>query len=339
MARERPERVRGAVRWESGLVLALAAVVVFGVQASSQFLTSANLFYLNLSIGEVAIMTLPMTLIIVTGEIDLSVASILGMSSALLGDLVTRGWSVPAAIFAVLVVGAAAGWLNGFLVTRVGLPSLAVTIGTLTLYRGIAVIILGPSTISSFPSRYTNIGVTALPHTGGYLSYSVGVFIVLAIVFAIVLHATPFGRSLFVMGANEEAARFAGIRVKRTKQLLFVVSGIVCALAGILYTFRLSTAVQDNGLGLELNVVTIVLLGGISIFGGRGTILGVVLAIAVFAGLQNALFLTNFEQRAMGVVTGTLLLLSVLIPNGADFARRGRAFLRRRQLRSHEIAA
>lgn len=339
MARELPERVRGAVRWESGLVLALAAVVVFGVQASSQFLTSANLFYLNLSIGEVAIMTLPMTLIIVTGEIDLSVASILGMSSALLGDLVTRGWSVPAAIFAVLVVGAAAGWFNGFLVTRVGLPSLAVTIGTLTLYRGIAVIILGPSTISSFPSRYTNIGVTALPHTGGYLSYSVGIFIVLAIVFAVVLHATPVGRSLFVMGANEEAARFAGIRVKRTKQLLFVVSGIVCALAGILYTFRLSTAVQDNGLGLELNVVTIVLLGGISIFGGRGTILGVVLAIAVFAGLQNALFLTNFEQRAMGVVTGTLLLLSVLIPNGADFARRGRAYVRRRQLRSHEIAA
>ena len=110
MARELPERVRGVVRWETGLVLALAAVVVFGVQASSQFLTSANLFYLNLSIGEVAIMTLPMTLIIVTGEIDLSVASILGMSSALLGDLVTRGWSVPAAIFAVLVVGALAGW-------------------------------------------------------------------------------------------------------------------------------------------------------------------------------------------------------------------------------------
>jgi rhamnose transport system permease protein len=238
----------------------------------------------------------------------------------------------------VLLVGAAAGFVNGFLVTRVGLPSLAVTIGTLTLYRGIAVIILGPSTISEFPAKYTDIGVTPLPHTGGYLSYSVGIFLVLAIVFAVVLHATPFGRSLFVTGANEEAARFAGIRVKRTKHFLFVVSGLVCALAGILYTFRLSTAVQDNGLGLELNVVTIVLLGGVSIFGGRGTILGVVLAIAVFAGLQNALFLTDFEQRAMGVVTGTLLLLSVLIPNGGDFIRRGREFVRRRQLRSHEIA-
>jgi rhamnose transport system permease protein len=332
-----PERVRAFVRWEVGLVFALAAVMVFGISASSQFLTSFNLFYLNLSIGEVAIMTLPMTLIIVTGEIDLSVASILGMSSALVGDLYSRGWPMWLVIVTVLLVGAVAGWFNGFLVTRVGLPSLAVTIGTLTLYRGIAVVVLGPDTISSFPTKYTNIGVTPLPHTGGYLSYSVGIFVVLAVVFAVVLHATPVGRSLFVMGANEEAARFAGIRVKRTKLILFVVSGLVCALAGILYTFRLSTAVQDNGIGLELSVVTVVLLGGVSIFGGRGTIVGVVLAIAVFAGLQNALFLTNFNQQAMGVVTGSLLLLSVLIPNGSEFVRRGREFLRRRELRAGRV--
>jgi rhamnose transport system permease protein len=327
------ERLRAAMRWEVGLVFALAAVIVFGVSASSQFLTSFNLFYLNLSIGEIAIMTLPMTLIIATGEIDLSVASILGMSSALVGDLYARGWPMPLVIAIVLVVGAAAGAFNGFLVTRVGLPSLAVTIGTLTLYRGIAVVVLGPDTVSSFPTKYTNAGVVPLPHTGGYLSYSVGIFIVLAVLFGVVLHATPAGRSIFVMGANEEAARYAGIRVKRTKLILFVVSGVVCALAGVLYTFRLSTAVQDNGIGLELSVVTIVLLGGVSIFGGRGTIVGVVLAIAVFAGLQNALFLTNFEQRAMGVVTGTLLLLSVLIPNGSSFVRRARDVLRRRELR------
>jgi rhamnose transport system permease protein len=328
------ERLRPVLRWEVGLVAALAAVIVFGVSASSQFLTSSNIFYLNLSIGEVAIMTLPMTLLIITGEIDLSVASILGMSSALVGDLFSHGWSMPLVIVTVLAVGAVAGWFNGFLVTRVGLPSLAVTIGTLTLYRGIAVAILGPNTISSFPAKYTNIGVTPLPHTGGYLSYSIGIFIVLAIVAGVILHGTPFGRSLFVMGANDEAARYAGIRVKRTKLILFIASGTVCALAGILYTFRLSTAVQDNGIGLELSVVTVVLLGGVSIFGGRGTIIGVVLAIAVFAGLQNALLLTNFQQQAMGVVTGSLLLLSVLIPNVSSFAARGRDFLRRRELGS-----
>ncbi len=260
-------------------------------------------------------MALPMTLIIITGEIDLSVASILGMSSALLGDLVSRGWSMPLVLVIVLVVGAIAGAFNGFLVTRVGLPSLAVTIGTLTLYRGIAIVILGPPTISTFPTRYTNIGVNAVPaHRRLHL------------VLRPVLRdprdrlrrrpaRDPVGRSLFVMGANEEAARYAGIRVKRTKLILFAVSGLVCAFAGILYTFRLSTAVQDNGLGLELSVVTIVLLGGVSIFGGRGTIIGVVLAIGVFAGLQSALLLTNFNQQALGVVTGSLLLLSVLIPN------------------------
>jgi rhamnose transport system permease protein len=326
-------RMQGALRWDVGLVFALVGVVLFGISTSSQFLTSTNLFYLNLSIGEIAIMTLPMTLIIVTGEIDLSVASTLGMSSALLGYLYSHGWSMPLAIAAVLVVGGAAGALNGFLVTKVGLPSLAVTIGTLTLYRGIAIVILGPLTISTFPARYTDIGVTAFPHTGGYLSYSVAFFLVLAVLFGIVLHVTPFGRSLFVMGANEEAARYAGIRVKRTKFRLFVLSGVVCAFAGILYTFRLSTAVQDNGIGLELTVVTAVLLGGVSIFGGKGSIVGVVLALAVFAGLQSALFLTNFEQRAMGVVTGSLLLLSVLIPNVSTFVRRGREVLRRRQLR------
>jgi rhamnose transport system permease protein len=333
LAPELRERLHGAVRWEVGLVGALVAVIVFGVLSSSEFLTSTNLFFLNLSIGEVAIMALPMTLIIITGEIDLSVASILGMSSALLGDLFSRGWPMPLVLVIVLVVGAIAGAFNGFLVTKVGLPSLAVTIGTLTLYRGIAIVILGPQTISTFPTRYTNIGVNAVPHTGGYISYSVLFFAILAIVFAVVLHATPVGRSLFVMGANEEAARYAGIRVKRTKLILFTVSGLVCAFAGILYTFRLSTAVQDNGLGLELSVVTIVLLGGVSIFGGRGTIIGVVLAIGVFAGLQSALLLTNFNQQALGVVTGSLLLLSVLIPNGSLFARRARDTLRRRQLR------
>jgi rhamnose transport system permease protein len=333
LAPEVRERLHDAVRWEVGLVGALVAVIVFGTLSSSEFLTATNLFYLNLSIGEVAIMALPMTLIIITGEIDLSVASILGMSSALLGDLYSHGWPMPLVLVIVLVVGAIAGAFNGFLVTRVGLPSLAVTIGTLTLYRGIAIVILGPQTISTFPTRYTNIGVNAVPHTGGYVSYSVLFFAILAIVFAVVLHATPVGRSLFVMGANEEAARYAGIRVKRTKLILFTVSGLVCAFAGILYTFRLSTAVQDNGLGLELSVVTIVLLGGVSIFGGRGTIIGVVLAIGVFAGLQSALLLTNFNQQALGVVTGSLLLLSVLIPNGSLFVRRARDTLRRRQLR------
>jgi rhamnose transport system permease protein len=328
---EMTERAHAVVRWEVGLLIAFFAIVVLGSLSSSQFLTKGNLFYLCISIGELAIMTLPLMLIIIVGEIDLSVASILGLSSAMLGYLVSHGWALWWAFVVVILLGAAAGAFNGLLVTRLGLPSLAVTIGTLTLYRGFAVVILGPNIISTFPERYTSIGVNGV--AGTFVSWSVVFFLLLAVIFGVVLHLTPFGRSLFVMGLNKDAAIYAGIRVKRTKLLLFVVSGIVCAFAGILYTFKLSTAVQDNGLGLELNVVAIVLLGGVSIFGGRGSVVGVVLAVFVYAALQNALFLTSFPQRAFGIVTGCLLLVSVLAPNAGSFVERGKAALRRRQAR------
>ena len=308
-----------AVRWESGLALLVVAIVIFGAVSSSQFLTSSNFFNTGVTSGEIAIMALPMTLIIISGEIDLSVASILGMSSALLGYLWARHWPMLAIFVMVAVLGIVAGLINGLLVTRVGLPSLAVTIGTLALYRGVALILLGPNTISNFPASYTNIGVIAVPRTD--IPWNVAIFIVLAVIFGVVLHSTATGRSIYAMGASPEAALFAGIRVKRVKTMLYVVSGLVCALAGVLYTFRLATAVQNNGLGLELSVVAVVLLGGVSIFGGKGSLAGVVLAVIAFAALQNALLLTNFNQEATGIVIGALLLISVFAPNVASFRR------------------
>ncbi len=299
--------------------MVVIAIVLFGNAVSPQFLTSNNFFNLGLTTGEIAIMTLPMALIIISGEIDLSVESMLGMSSALLGVLYLHKLPILLIFVIVAVVGALGGLLNGLLVTRVGLPSLAVTIGTLALYRGIALILLGPKTVANFPTTYTNVGIEAIPHTD--LPWSIGIFIVLAVIFAIVLHATPFGRSVYAMGDNAEAASFAGIRVKRIKTSLFVISGLASALAGVLWTFRLNTAVQDNGTGLSLDVVAIVLLAGVSIFGGKGSIAGVFLAVLAFAGLQNALLLTNFNQEATGLVTGGLLLVSVFVPNAAMFVR------------------
>lgn len=309
------ERLRWAARWESGLALVVVTIAIVGASVSPQFFTSNNFFNLGLSNGEIAIMALPMTLIIISGEIDLSVASILGMSSCLLGYLWERHWPMPAIFVVIAVVGLAAGAVNGLLVTRLGLPSLAVTIGTLTLYAGVADILLGPATVANFPSAYTNLGVNAVPGTGNAVTYSTLIFAVLAVIFGVVLHATPAGRAIFAMGASTEAALYAGLRVKRIKTILFMVSGLVCAFAGVLYTFRLSTAVANNGVGLELDVVAIVLVGGISIFGGKGSVLGTVLGVLAFAGIQNALLLTNFNQEASGVVAGGLLLVSVFLPN------------------------
>jgi rhamnose transport system permease protein len=327
------------LRWETGLALVVVIIGIVGASVSSQFFTSNNIFNLGLSYGEIAIMTLPMTLIVISGEIDLSVASILGMSSALLGYLWARHWPMLGIFLLVAVVGLAAGAINGLFVTRLGLPSLAVTIGTLAVYRGIATILLGPNTVANFPVTYTNLGVNAFPFTGNDLTYSAAIFIVLAIVFGIALHATPFGRSIYAMGASVEAAQFAGIRVKRIKTILFMISGLVCALAGVLLTFRLNTAVQNNGLGLELAVVAIVLLGGVSIFGGKGTVIGVVLGVLAFAGIQNALFLTNFNQEAAGIVTGALLLLSVFGRNAASFSSRLREWLPARPGRGGGVRA
>jgi rhamnose transport system permease protein len=318
------DKIRAALRWETGLAVVVVLIAVIGPAASPDFLTGNNLFNLGLSNGEIAIMTLPMTLIIISGEIDLSVASILGMASALLGYLWARHWPMPAIFVLIAVVGLAAGAFNGLLVTRLRLPSLAVTIGTLALYRGIATILLGPNTISAFPAAYTNLGVNAVPFTGNDVTYSTAIFIVGAIIFGVLLHATPFGRSIYAMGASAEAAQFAGIRVKRIKTILYMISGLVCSLAGVLWTFRLDTAVQDNGLGLELDVVAIVLLAGVSIFGGKGSITGVVLAVLAFAGILNALLLTNFNQEATGIVTGALLLASVFLPNAGRWLRRWR---------------
>ncbi len=309
-------------RWETALAVIVVLIGVIGSATSPEFLTSNNIFNLGLSNGEIAIMALPMALIVISGEIDLSVASTLGMSSCLLGYLWERHWPMIAIFVVIALVGLAAGAINGLLVTRVGLPSLAVTIGTLTLYAGIAEILLGPTTVANFPSAYTNLGVDAVPGTGNAMTYSTLVFLVLAVIFGVVLHFTPVGRSIFAMGASPEAALFAGIRVKRIKTILFMISGLICAFAGVLYTFRLSTAVANNGVGLELDVVAIVLVGGISIFGGKGSVPGVVLGVLAFAGIQNALLLTNFNQEASGVVAGGLLLISVFLPNTMPLWRR-----------------
>jgi rhamnose transport system permease protein len=332
-----PERLRSLVRWEVLLLVLLGCTIAYGNHVSQYFLQSSNLFFICLNVGEVAIMALPLTLIVITGEIDLSVASTLGLCGVLMAELFKHGWGIwPAMILAVLL-GAVLGAVNGVLVTRIGLPSLAVTIGTLTLYRGIAQGILPTDTIGGFPTGLSSIGVIPIPHT--HVPYSFLFFAVLAVAFGVVLHATPLGRAIFAIGAGQEAAFFAGIRVKRIKFWLFVLSGMLSGFAGVLWTLRFASARYDSGVGLELFVVTVVLLGGISIFGGRGTIIGVVIAVAVLGCLQTALTADQVPAQDQNIVVGILLVASVIVPNAADLYRRARARLQSAAARRHVAAA
>src|SRR3954447_1296647 len=334
---QEPRQWRGFVRWEVFLVALLGCTIAYGASVSPYFLQSTNLFFICLNVGEVAIMALPLTLIVVTGEIDLSVASMLGLSGVLMAELFKHGWPIWPAVLAPVVLGAVLGAFNGFLIPRLGLPSLAVTIGTLTLYRGIAQGILPTDTIGGFPTYLTNIGV--VPFKGTHLSWSILFFAVLAVIFAVVLHATPRGRAIFAIGAGHEAAFFAGIRVKRIKFWLFVLSGTLSGFAGVLWSLRFASARYDAGVGQELLVVTIVLLGGISIFGGRGTILGVILAVAVLGTLQTALTADQVPAQDQNIVVGALLILSVIVPNTPELWRRGRGRWQSRLARRHAHAA
>lgn len=319
------QRLSFLLSWETLLVIVLLICLALGSILSPYFFNSFNFATLSSDIMERAIMALPMTLIIIVGEIDLSIASTLGLASITLGVLWASGHPMWFAIGAALLVGLAAGTFNGLLVTRLGLPSLVVTVGTLGLYRGLAYVVIGDQAVSNFPSSFTNLGFGYLP--GTLIPWSVLIFAILAIIFAIVLHFSFLGRQLYAMGNNKEAALFAGINVKNIKLWLFIISGLIAAFAGIIFTARFSNARPDNALGFELDVVTVVLLGGVNIYGGRGRLLGVILAIFIVAVLRNILNLLNISGDIQNFVIGLLLIFSVLGPNIAqriqlDMARR-----------------
>jgi rhamnose transport system permease protein len=310
-------------RWETLILALIVLVFIVGSQISSEFLTGDSLTSGSADFVEYALLALPLTLIIATGEIDLSVASVLGLSSALMGALWNDGLPMEAIIPICLVAGALCGLFNGWLVTGLGLPSLAVTIGTLALFRGLAFVILGDESVTSFPAAYTDWGFGNF--AGTVVPNPIVVFIVLAIVFAVVLHRTPVGRSIFAIGANKEAARFSGLRVDRIQLRLFVLSGTIAALAGIILTLRNSTAAGNVGTGFELTAIAAVLLGGVSIFGGTGTIGGVVLGLVLLAGIQKALNLDpDISTYWVNIVFGILLVGSVLGPNIAARVREAR---------------
>jgi rhamnose transport system permease protein len=311
------ERGGGAgrfVRWDTVVGVLLVAVLLAGSGTTEGFADITNLSAALNDTAEIALIALPMTLLVVSGQVDLSVASMLGLSSALAGSLWDAGWAFEMIVPLCLLAGVLGGLLNGWLVTRLGLPALAVTIGTLTLYRGLASVVLGNKAVSDFPESYAQWASYTEPVPGTFIPYPIAVFIVLAIAAAFVLHCTRAGRSMFAIGAQEDAAWFAGIRVKRIKLVLFAVTGLMASFAGLVYTLRYGSARADNGLGLELVVIASVLLGGIDFNGGKGTLGGAVAGVLLIGVLNNLLTLNDISNEIQVIVTGVLLVASVLTP-------------------------
>jgi rhamnose transport system permease protein len=309
-AHAQPAWRRALLTRETGVIALLVIVIAVALATVPNFDSPLTVTYLLRDLAPILLIALPMTLIIITEEIDLSVASIVGLTSVMTGILTQAGWPFALAAVTAVVVGAIAGAINGFLITVVGLPSLAVTIGTLALFRGIAVGLLGTTAITDFPEFWTDLAKDNIPGTP--IPGIMIPFIVLAIAFAVLLHFTPFGRSLYAIGLNKEAAAFSGVDVGRTKFLLFVVSGTVSGFAGVYFTLLFSNARGDNATGMELSVIAAVLLGGVSIFGGRGALHGVIAGVLLIGIIGSALRLAGVTSDVINVITGVLLVLSVV---------------------------
>ena len=307
---------------EMAVIAALVLVWVWAYTQVPYFAAPITLTYLLLDIAPILLMALPMTLVIITGEIDLSVASVVGLSSVLLGSLHQGGLPIELAAVIAIVAGALAGALNGFLITVVGLPSLAVTIGTLALYRGLAVGLLGTKAVTEFTDSWKDFAKSTL--FGSPIPTIILIFVVLAILFVVLLHFTPFGRGVYAIGLSSETAHFSGVNVERTKFVLFVLSGAIAALAGIYFTLRFGSARGDNATGMELGVIAAVLLGGVSIFGGRGSLHGVIAAVILIGAISSALRLASVTSDVINIITGALLIASVVSTSVLAWLRRKR---------------
>ncbi|MDR3496676.1 MAG: ABC transporter permease [Ancalomicrobiaceae bacterium] len=307
-------RLRGLLlRWETALVLLLAAAIAVNSVISPYFLDIYNLSDATTNFSEQAIVALPMTLLILVGEIDLSVAAIIAVVSLAIGVCSDQGMAPYGLMLVGLAVGALCGAFNGALVAGLRLPSIVVTIGTMSLFRGIAQVALGDQAITNYAPEFQSFGqgyVVSWPPVPN----SFALFLGLALVFGVVLHRTRYGRALYAIGNNAVAARFSGLNVARTRFVLFVMSGLLCGLASVLLTARIGSTRPNIATGWELSIVTMVVLGGVSFEGGKGTIPGVVLAIFILGTITWGLSLVNFAGIEISVVIGAILIVTIAAP-------------------------
>ena len=297
--------------WEMLLFLVAVAIFIGNSFASPYFLNAWNLSDATFNFTEKAMIAFAMALLIIAGEIDLSVASIIALASTAMGAVAQFDVSTPTLVLVGLSVGIFCGAFNGFLVTKFGLASIVVTIGTMSLFRGISYIILGDKAYRGYPDEFAFFGQ-------GYvfwvISFEFVLFVLTAIVFGLLLHRSQFGRTVYAIGNNQTGAFFSGINVHRVKFLLFLLTGLMSGIAAICLTSRLGSTRPSIAFGMELEIVTMVVLGGVNILGGSGSITGVVIAAFVMGLVTFGLGLLNVPGIVMSIFIGTLLILVIAIP-------------------------
>ncbi len=297
--------------WEALLIVVAVAVFIINAFASPFFLNAWNLSDATFNFTEKAMIAFAMAMLIIAGEIDLSVASIIALASTAMGVAMTAGFGTPALVVVGIGTGVLCGALNGMFVARLGLPSIVVTIGTMSLFRGISYIVLGDQAFTGYPKDFAWFGQ-------GYVwwvfSFELVLFALLAFAFYILLHRTNFGRSVYAIGNNPTAALFSGIRVNRVRFILFLLTGLMSGIAAVCLTSRLGSTRPSIATGMELEVVTMVVLGGVSILGGSGTIAGVVLAAIIMGLVTFGFGLLNVPGIVMSIFLGLLLISVIAVP-------------------------
>jgi len=322
-------------RWETLLGVLLVGVLIMASSATQGFSSAFNISNSLSEMAEKSLMVLPLALIIVAREINISIASIAGLSGVVLGIVLLHQGALWEAIAAALLVGAACGAFNGFCVTALGLPSLIVTLGTLALFRGLCYLLIGGTPITDVPTALINFGNNNVQ--GTFIPQDFVPFLILAPIFGVILHRTATGRRIYAIGANPATATYAGVRANKIRFWLFVASGVVCALAGIILVGRTTQAAPDGALGFELDAITVVFLGGVSFLGGRGSLIGVCLALLLVTALRSVLLLEGAGGYTQGTVVGLLLIVSLLMTNVAR--RMSQAFASRRLRRARETGS
>ena len=311
-----PDRLHSAMQrrlksWETLLLAVAVAIFIFNSFASPYFLNAWNLSDATFNFTEKAMIAFAMALLIIAGEIDLSVASIIALASTAMGAAVQAGAGTPVLIIVGISTGLICGAFNGLLVTRWGLPSIVVTIGTMSLFRGISYIVLGDQAYRGYPSEFSFFGQG---YVWWVISFEFVLFAIIALIYAVILHQTNFGRAVYAIGNNPTAALFSGIRVQRVKFILFLMTGLMSGIAAICLTSRLGSTRPSIAFGWELEVVTMVVLGGVNILGGSGSIPGVIIAAFVMGLVTFGLGLLNVPGIVMSIVIGMLLIGVIALP-------------------------